>query len=39
VIRRFENEGGALVLEGKQRKSLPIPRFVLERVIRRISVK
>jgi AraC-like DNA-binding protein len=38
VVRLFQAEGGVIVLRGKQRKSLRIPRFVLERVIRRISV-
>ena len=39
VIRRFQNEHGVIVFEGKQRKRLRIPRHVLERVITRMSVK
>ncbi|HEX3104421.1 MAG TPA: hypothetical protein VHQ22_08235 [Terriglobales bacterium] len=38
VVRLFQAERDVLVLRGKQRKTLRIPRFVLERVIRRISV-
>ena len=39
VIRRFQNERGVIVIQGERRRSLRIPRYVLERVIRRISVQ
>jgi hypothetical protein len=39
IIRRFQNERGVIVLKGEQRRSLRIPRFVLERVLRSMTVR